>query len=237
MAGYSSEKKAYFIICSYLDKKYRLQTELIGIPIKIAYDIKNKKITLQKYVENVLKDATDIKIIKDKILKYQEYLDENNEPMVFLSDSEVRTNKQLVIEPQIARLVYNMNREKELTDKEKEEIENKMLEIYNYLLEKLETEYKSYYGCYLKLNSIAIKQKFQELSIQEKTIIINEIIKIMNIGTGNFKILGLSMTLGRKNEKSFKTDVLKKMIFIDKSVTGMYERRYKVNGMENCSSK
>ena len=29
-------------------------------------------------VENVLKDATDIKIIKDKILKYQEYLDENN---------------------------------------------------------------------------------------------------------------------------------------------------------------
>ena len=85
---------------------------------------------------------------------------------------------------------------------EKEEIENKMLEIYNYLLEKLETEYKSYYGCYLKLNSIAIKQKFQELSIQEKTIIINEIIKIMNIGTGNFKILGLSMTLGRKSEKS-----------------------------------
>ena len=47
----------------------------------------------------------------------------------------------------------------------------------------------------------------------------------MNIGTGNFKIFGLSMTLGRKNEKSFKTDVLKKMIFIDKSVTGMYERR------------
>ena len=235
--GYSSEKKAYFIICSYLDKKYRLQTELIGIPIKIAYDIKNKKITLQKYVENVLKDATDIKIIKDKILKYQEYLDENNEPMVFLSDSEVRTNKQLVIEPQIARLVYNMNREKELTDKEKEEIENKMLEIYNYLLEKLETEYKSYYGCYLKLNSIDIKQKFQELSIQEKTIIINEIIKIMNIGTGNFKILGLSMALGRKNEKSFKTDVLKKMIFIDKSVTGMYERRYRINGMENNGSK
>jgi len=59
----------------------------------------------------------------------------------------------------------------------------------------------------------------------------------MNIGTGNFKILGLSMTLGRKNEKSFKTDVLKKMIFIDKSVTGMYERRYRINGMENNCSK
>ena len=59
----------------------------------------------------------------------------------------------------------------------------------------------------------------------------------MNIGTGNFKILGLSMALGRKNEKSFKTDVLKKMIFIDKSVTGMYERRYRINGMENNCSK
>ena len=157
--------------------------------------------------------------------------------MVFLSDSEVRTNKQLVIETQIARLVYNMNREKELTDKEKEKIENKMLEIYNYLLEKLETEYKSYYECYLKLNNMNIKQKFQELSTQEKTIIINEIIKIMNVGIGNFKILGLSTALGRKCGKSFKTDVLKKMIFIDKSVTGMYERRYKINGMENNCSK
>lgn len=116
----------------------------------------------------------------------------------YFYDSEVRTNKQLVIEPQIARLVYNMNREKELTDKEKEEIENKMLEIYNYLLEKLETEYKSYYECYLKLNNMNIKQKFQELSTQEKTIIINEIIKIMNVGIGNFKILGLSTALGRK---------------------------------------
>ena len=37
--------------------------------------------------------------------------------------------------------------------------------------------------------------------------------------------------------KNFMEKHLNKMIFIDKSVTGMYERRYKVNGMENCSSK
>ena len=42
---------------------------------------------------------------------------------------------------------------------------------------------------------------------------------------------------GRKTGKSFKTKELSEMIFVDKSITGMYERRYRVNGMENyCSN-
>lgn len=235
--GYSGENKAYFIICSYIDKDGKLQAELIGIPIKIAYDIKNRKITLHSYIENILKDVTNIKILRNKIFKYQEYLDENNEPMLLVSDAEVRTCKQLVIKPEIARLIYNMNRENELTDDEKEEAECKALEIYNYLLEKLKNEYKGYYGCYLKLNSVEIKQKFQILSFQEKISIINEIIRIMKLGSGNFKILGLSTALGRKNGKNFKIDELNRMMFVDKSITGMHERRYKINGMENYCSK
>ena len=42
---------------------------------------------------------------------------------------------------------------------------------------------------------------------------------------------------GRKSGKTFKTKDLVNMTFIDKSVTGMYERRYKINGMENSCSK
>lgn len=51
----------------------------------------------------------------------------------------------------------------------------------------------------------------------------------MEEGIGNFKTIELSTMLGRKNGKSFETDSLLQMTFIDKSITGIYERRFKIN--------
>ncbi len=53
----------------------------------------------------------------------------------------------------------------------------------------------------------------------------------------DLKLLKLGSGEGRMAGKNFNTSKLLNMIFIDKSITGMYERRYKVNGMENSSSK
>ena len=55
----------------------------------------------------------------------------------------------------------------------------------------------------------------------------------METGQGNLKSLGLGDREGRMAGKTFKGEKLLKMTFINKSVTGMYERRYKINGMEN----
>ena len=41
--GYSSENKAYCIIYTYMNAKNKQEYKLTGIPIKISYDIKNKK--------------------------------------------------------------------------------------------------------------------------------------------------------------------------------------------------
>lgn len=234
--GYSGENKAYFTIYSYIDEKNRQQIEMTGIPVKISYDIKSKKITLKKYIESKLTKATEIKIIKPKILKYQEYLDENNNPMLLLSDTEIRTNKQLVILPEINKLIYIINKEK-LSEDEKADVERKMDNLYNYLLEKIEKEYKAYMSSYEKLNSKEIRNKFQKLDFYEKVIAINGIIEIMNKGSANLKVLGLSESLGRKKNQTFKYDRITNMTFIDKSITGMHERRYKINGMENNSYK
>ena len=46
----------------------------------------------------------------------------------------------------------------------------------------------------------------------------------MATGQGNLKAIGLTDREGRKSNQSFKTDKLLKMTFIDKSVTGMYEK-------------
>ena len=87
---------------------------------------------------------------------------------------------------------------------------------------------------------IKIKEKnqiFLELNEENKKSTINGIINLMETGQGNLKALGLTEREGRKSGQKFKTEKLLKMTFIDKSVTGMYERRFKINGMENSNSK
>lgn len=234
--GYSGEIKAYFTIYSYIAQKGKMQIEMIGIPVKTKYDIENGKTTLIKYIQSKNSEASKIEIIRPKILKYQEYIDENNEPMMLLSDSEIRTNRQLIINNEMSKLIYIMNQEK-IADDEKEKVQEKMEEIYNYLLGKLKNEYKTFNSIYQKLSNEETKEIFQKLEYKDKVSAINGIIDLMHRGQGNLTKLKQGDRAGRKSGKSFKTEALNKMIFIDKSVTGMYERRYKVNGMENCSSK
>lgn len=234
--GYSGEIKAYFTICSYVDEKERKQLEMVGIPVKIQYDIKNSKITLQEYLQKIFPKFTQIKIVKSKILKYQEYLDENGQQMALLSDGEIKSNKQLLVTEDINKLIYIMN-QKNISEEEKENIKEKIFDIYQYLLEKLRNEYKVFLSIYEKLNSEDVRKIFSELDYNEKVVTINGIIDLMHRGQGNLKYLGQSDRAGRKSGKKFKTEALINMTFIDKSITGMYERRYKLSGMENCSSK
>ena len=234
--GYSGENKSYFTIFSYIDKKNKKQVEMIGIPVKTSYDIKNNKITLKEYVESQIDNTTEVKIIKPKILKYQEYLDENNESMVLLSDRELRTNKQLVLPSKVNKLIYLMNKEK-ATEDEKIEVEMNIEEVYNYLIKKLNDEYKSFSSIYEKAKDDKTKNKFNEMSYDDKVVTINGLLDLMNKGQGNLSKIGLGDRAGRTRKSAFKTKDLENMTFIDKSVTGIYERRYKVNGMENGSSK
>ena len=234
--GYSGEQKAYFTICSYIDKKNKKQFELIGIPIKIAYDIKNNRNTLENYILNVLEEAYKIEIIKPKILKYQEYLNENNEIISLLSDREIRTSRQLVVNKEIGQLIYIMNKDK-IDDDEKNKVEIKMTYMYNYLLEKMLKQYKIYESVYLKLNDKKYRGIFENETFENRKAILNGIIDIMHRGQGNLKKVNLGEREGRRAGKAFKTAALKNMVFLQKSVTGIYEERYTINGMENNSCK
>ena len=62
-----------------------------------------------------------------------------------------------------------------------------------------------------------------------------------NSGRGNFKEIGLPEELGRsggqiQSEKKAK-ELLSNMTFVDQSVTGMFERRYTINELENNNNK
>lgn len=237
--GYSGENKAYFVIFKYTNQKSKDEYQLIGIPIKIAYDIKLGKNNLEEYIMNTqLKNVlhTNFEIIKSHILKNQEYLDENNELMRFCSDSEIRSSKELLVEENISKLIYMMNKdESKLDDEEKELLKQNYENVFEYLLIKLQKEYKIFHSIYEKLKEK--HDQFVSLGENDKKLTINGLINLMEVGQGNLKSIGLTDREGRRCGQNFKTDRLLKMTFIDKSVTGMYERRFRINGMENNSCK
>ena len=235
--GYSGEQQSYYTIVSYTDIRGKEAMKLIGIPIKVAYDIKSKKVKLEEYLLNNIDKidmSKEIKIIREKILKNQEYLDENNEPMILCSSSEIRVAKQLVVDMKFNKLIYLLNQnENQISDDDIKELNSNYNYIWNYLLEKLYKEYKAFSNEYNKLKD----KDIMNLSDEDKKSAINGLIKMLHTGQGNLKTLNLSDRLGRKNFISFNLNNLSKITFICKSPTGIFERRYKVNGMENSCSK
>ncbi len=229
--GYSGEQKAYCAIYGYINSKNEKEYQLIGIPIQVSYEIKAGKKTLENYIKDTeLKDKIykDFKIIRNKILMNQEYIDDKNEPMRLCSDSEIRANKELIVNRKVSELVYIMNlEENKITDEQKEKLNEEGYKyVFDYLLDKLDKEYKIFSAVYIKLMNQYTK--FEEISDQEKTAVINGLIDLMETGQGNLKKIGLTEREGRKSGQNFRTEKLLNMIFVDKSVTGMYERRYKV---------
>ena len=237
--GYTGEEKAYYVIFEYINKKGRQEYQLVGIPIQVSYLIKNKKLTEEEYIKNKYlknQEYEEFKIIRNKILKNQEYLDENNEKMKFCSDSEIRVSQELIVNEKMSELIYLMNQEeRKLDDEQKEKVVKGYSYMFNYLLEKLSIQYKIFKSTYEKLN--AKREYFEKLDEKAKKSTINGLISLMETGQGNLKEMGLQEREGRRGNQTFKTEKLLKMTFIDKSVTGMYERRFKINGMENSCSK
>lgn len=235
--GYSGEKKAYYVIFEYKNKKGNKEYQLIGVPIQVAYMIKNKKMTEEKYIiTTFFKDTeyTDLKILRNKVLKNQEYINENGITMRFCSDTEIRTDKELIINEKMQRLIFIMNLdEKKINDEEQMELENNYDYMYEYLLEKLKNEYPVFENTYKKL----IEKDFFSLEEKNKKSVINGLIDLMETGQGNLSGIGLTNREGRMPGKNFNTSKLINMTFINKSVTGIYERRYKINGMENSCNK
>lgn len=228
--GYSGVQKAYCTIFGYINNKNEKEYQLAGIPIQISYEIKEGKQTLENYIKNTYlneKKYSNFKIIRKKILINQEYLDENKEPMRFCSDIEIRANKELVVNSKIAEIIYLMNlEENRLDDKQKEKLSKSYLEVFDYLLEKLKNEYKIFVLTYNKL--INKKLEFEKLDNNNKKSVIDGLINLMETGQGNLKAINLGDREGRRTNQKFNTEKLLKMTFIDKSVTGMYERRYKI---------
>ena len=249
--GYKGGEKAYFVLVKYciekalkksVKKEYHM--EFVEIPVYIARDIKNKDINLYDYVCDILSEAyknsvVDVEILRNKVPKYQMIIGENGEEYYLVGATEVINSKQFVLggaNQQYNRLLnyimYGKNDKWQYIQTEL--LDEQLTGLYDLLLSKIKDEYKGF-----SKEAIRIQEdnSFYKLDVKNKKEFIAEMIKLVQPDS-NYPYLGkystgLSDRMGRKSKEK----VGKKITLVDKSVTGLYERRTTFELEDDSSTK
>lgn len=239
--GYTSKQKAYMTIYKFVDDTNKEQYKIIAVPIKISNDIKNNKTTLEDFIKaEFLKDVQyrDFKILKNKVLLQQQFIDINGDELRFSSEIELKVDKPLILNEYLNRFINLINKvPSQLDENEKEEIERNFEKVYCELLNIIKLNYSRLGTDAEKL--INNKNKYMSLTTEDKKLYINLILCFTQGKARDFgKIIDRGGSeIWRLKAKAEDYANLKSITFIDKSITGIYERRYKIDGVENGTSK
>lgn len=221
--GYSGQQNAYFVVVEYLKKKKHIK-KLIGIPLYISVLEKQQPNVIKEYLCKEL-NVNDVEIVKNRIMKYQ-LIEYKGYYLYLVSDREVINAKQLCfgVEEQryVILLADLLSGKKRL--QETEESLSLLDSFYEFLRDKLVGQYDYFKSTVDKIFSTI---DFRSLEIKDKEIVLREILKLSaaNAQYPNLKNYKLADRMGRKS--GFNMDV-DNTYFIDTSVTGLYERRYKI---------
>lgn len=223
--SYTSLNPSYAIVVKY-EKNNKFFQKIIGIPIYIS--IKNDKNIIINYISNLLNvdNKDSIKIVRDKIPFYT-VLNWNGKmcSLVGATDRvEVCNAKEFNIskENQI-KWKYTLNRLFNNISNIEDDLYNKQLiEIINYVINKIEKEYMLYQNLVPELKGYLTD--LENISIENKEKVLLELFKLLkfNSATANLKFLNsnASIAFGKKNDR-----IIEHAIIINKSVTGLMEYR------------
>ena len=170
------------------------------------------------------------------MLLSQQYIDNNGNIIRLVSEAEIRSDKPLIVSYNLNKFIKLINKNSfTLNNDDKKFVNEYWIEAYDELLEILRKEYKIFASTFQKLENK--KNDYIKLDENNKHAVIDGLINLMKTSQGNLKAIGLNDREGRMSGKTFSEKNLLQMTFIDKSITGIYERRYKIDGMEDNTSK
>lgn len=217
--GYKGINQAYYVVIEY-DVKSGRGRKLVGVPIYVVKLMDTDTDAINKYFSKL--GYKNPKIVKDKIKKYQKINYEGNEWYI-VSDSEVINAKQLVMGESYNNILYRL-----LSGCERDIDINDILKLFDEILNKM----VSYYPCFKNIanNIKSNREGFKQLDGIQKGEFIKQVLIVLSAksSNGNFKkfnFCGLDERVGRLGSKNLD---ISKIEFIDTSVTGLFERRYRL---------
>lgn len=220
--GYTGQIISYSVVVEYIKGKKTVK-KLIGVPVRIESLRKTKGDgVVVEYLKQVL-STNELTILKDKVPKYQLVI-EKGVSYYMTSDKEVINSKQCYFGEKYANIydaicMYISGKIKE------EDISEDMTsvdEVIGFIIEKISRQYLAYISV---IENVKNSIDYTSLAYNDKITLLKELIKLVQVNPqcANLKKFGLSDRMGRKG--GYNLDI-NNTIFVDQSITGLYERRY-----------
>ena len=149
--GYQGGECAYFVLVKYYTVKKKKKTEekqwkmeFVGIPTYISYEINKGNINLKQYVCDKLKNDT-VEILRGKICKYQELMDEEGNRYFLVGPTEVANAKQFVLGSRYQKFnrLYSYINSENWHYIRTDELEKEIDEFFKLLQNKIHNELKA----------------------------------------------------------------------------------------------
>lgn len=223
--GYSVGQVAYFVFYSGNRQGGKPCYCFTGVPIPAAQKIKRGNLTIDEFVEAraVSDGLQDAKVVKGKILRYSKISYKGDEYCLPALDV-VHSSRQLALIGEMLKCAADLcddGVDDSMLD------EGMLSDLYDELRD------KALFLCsgFGNVHRVLAERKsvFLELGISDKRTFLKN---ILNYYRGATSRVDLSLVGGSKNAGAIRNGFLTKQLpnveFIDQSVTGMFERRYKL---------
>ena len=220
---YTTEQFAYFFVYEALDKKSRRAIRFAPVPVRFASAIADDSKNLERYAEQHAQGEglTFVRVLKRKIYKYQ-MIEIDGCRLYITGQKEVRNAQQFAFSENESKVIKSIVDGACANDDD-----------LNALYASLEHKFQRYaprLGCLLRISELAVL--FEAASLPSKG---DALLKLISIACGKVNMVDLSSVGGLKcagcQQVAFSGVLTKgqnEFWFIDQSVTGMHERRYKL---------
>ncbi|WP_334352689.1 type II CRISPR RNA-guided endonuclease Cas9 [Companilactobacillus sp. HBUAS56257] len=222
--GYSGDNPAYIVLAKIDGKK----NKLIKIPIRLAQQIDEKKISLTDYVEQNIKHKKSVEIIKSDIPLGQLIYSEKNGYLNLKSDMEITNSQQLVLPYKYVALLTLLEKNSEYKyDSILADYDDKILdEIFETIVQKMEQFYPYYQNERLFLQKNL--DNFKDSNTIEKVKTLSQLLKFLHANSGNAELKFNNVKKSRFGRKSSGLNVTNSDL-IYQSITGLFESRIHID--------
>lgn len=218
--GYSREQFAYFFVYHAKGKKGKDEFVFASVPVSVAPCIKKCPEVLEQRAEAHANEAGKefIRVVKRKILKNQ-VIECNNSMLLIKGFGEVRNAREIAFNQSETRVLRCV-----LDGKPCDEADS----LFELICKKA-CALAPRSAQTLGLSNMELRDRFSRLGSDEKAQVIKELLANLNGAKNkiNLKPIGKGGTVGAINF-SFNKELKEGLVFVDVSVTGMFERRYRL---------
>lgn len=226
---YMSPNSAYYAVIRHTEEvrgKAKEKISMVGVPVDASYRIDNASdpLTLESYLSAEYEGA---EILKAPIYKYQKIKWDGVE-YYLTSPSEMINARQLWLPSDAVAFLAAAQSRKKLANMEETEFAKEAANVWEHLVGQIEEDYPRYAGIAKKLTDGKTLSRFMAAGREGKVTALMEIVSMLHCDAAvGLKENGLAGAAGRMNNLNF-GGASADITYIDTSVTGMFERRSKI---------